>query len=72
MSNLLRGTPSGSTQQLYNATPSAASQLLGAGTALGGAYLMGGRKEGGVIRSYAKGGRVRKAAGLNELALSRI
>jgi hypothetical protein len=72
MSNLLRGTPSGSTQQLYTAGPSAASQLLGAGTALGGAYLMGGRKEGGVIRSYAGGGRVKKAAGLNELALSKI
>jgi hypothetical protein len=71
-SNLLRGTPSGSTQSIYTAQPSAASQVIGAGTALGGAYLMGGRKEGGVIRSYAGGGRVKKAAGLNELALSRI
>lgn len=72
MSNLLRGTPSGSVQSLYQQAPSAASQLLGAGTALGGAYLMGGRAAGGVVSSYAKGGRVRSAAGLNELALSKI
>jgi hypothetical protein len=72
MSNLLRGTPSGSTQQLYTAAPSTAAQLLGAGTALGGAYLMGGRKEGGVVGKYAKGGKVKKAAGLGELALSKI
>jgi hypothetical protein len=72
MSNILRGTPMGSVQTMYQPPPSAASQILGAGTALGGAYLMGGRKEGGVISSYAKGGRVRKAAGLNELALSKI
>jgi hypothetical protein len=80
-SNLLRGTPSGSTQSIYTAAPSASSQLLGAGTALGGAYLMGGRANGGVVSSYAKGGKVsdakvkrekKKSAGLAELALSKI
>jgi hypothetical protein len=80
-SNLLRGTPSGSTQSIYTAQPSTASQVIGAGTALGGAYLMGGRANGGVISSYAKGGKVadakvkretKKSAGLAELALSKI
>jgi hypothetical protein len=80
-SNLLRGTPSGTTQTMYTAPPSASSQLLGAGTALGGAYLMGGRANGGVVSSYAKGGKVsdakvkrekKKSAGLAELALSKI
>jgi hypothetical protein len=74
-SNLLRGTPSGSTQSIYTAQPSTASQVLGAGTALGGAYLMGGRANGGVVSSYAKGGAVKKkqkSAGLAELALSKI
>lgn len=60
-SNLLRGTPSGSTQSIYQAPPSAASQLVGAGTALYGASRM------------AKGGAVKKkSAGLAELALSKI
>jgi Tfp pilus assembly protein PilV len=75
MSNLLRGTPSGSVQSMYTAPPSAASQVIGAGTALGGAYLMGGRANGGVVSSYAKGGAVKKkqkSAGLAELALSKI
>jgi len=83
MSNILRGTPMGTVQSLYAAQPSAASQLIGAGTSLYGAHLMGGggRKEGGVISSYAKGGSVsdakvkrekKKAAGLAELALSKI
>jgi hypothetical protein len=79
-SNLLRGTPSGTTQSMYAAQPSTGSQLLGAGTALGGAYLMGGRANGGVVSSYAKGGTVsaepkgkkKKSAGLAELALSKI
>lgn len=75
-SNLLRGTPSGSTQSMYTASPSAGAQVLGAGTALGGAYLMGGgarAAKGGVMKSYAKGGKVKgKAAGLAELALSKI
>lgn len=79
-SNLLRGTPSGSTQSLYTAAPSTGSQLLGTGTALGGAYLMS-RAKGGKVSSYAKGGKVsdakvkrekKKSAGLAELALSKI
>ena len=73
MSNILRGTPMGTVQSMYQAQPSTASQLLGAGTMLGGAYLSGGRKEGGIISSYAKGGAVKKkSAGLAELALSKI
>jgi hypothetical protein len=75
MSNILRGTPMGTVQSMYQAQPSAASQLIGAGTSLYGAHLMGGggRKEGGVISSYAKGGAVKKkSAGLAELALSKI
>jgi hypothetical protein len=75
MSNILRGTPMGTVQSMYQAPPSAASQLIGAGTSLYGAHLMGGggRKEGGVIGNYAKGGAVKKkSAGLAELALSKI
>lgn len=73
-SNLLRGTPSGSTSSLYTAPPSASSQLVGAGTSLAGAYMLGGGK-------FAKGGKVadakvkretKKSAGLAELALSKI
>lgn len=53
-SNLLRGTPSGTTQSLYSAAPSATSQLAGLGTAaLGVSKLMA---EGGVTRGYAEGG----------------
>jgi hypothetical protein len=65
MSNILRGTPMGTVQSMYGAQPSAASQVAGAGTSLAGAYMMGGGR-------FAKGGRVRSAAGLNELALSKI
>jgi hypothetical protein len=74
MSNLLRGTPSGSTQTMYTAAPSAASQAVGLGTAaLGVAQLT--RAKGGTVSSYAKGGAVKKkqkSAGLAELALSKI
>jgi hypothetical protein len=79
-SNLLRGTPSGSTQTMYTAPPSASSQVLGAGTMLAGAYL-GGKAAGGTVKAYAKGGKVtdakikretKKSAGLAELALSKI
>jgi hypothetical protein len=63
-SNLLRGTPSGSTQTMYTAQPSAASQLVGAGTALYGASKMA---KGGSVKSAKK-----KSAGLAELALSKI
>lgn len=67
-SNLLRGTPSGSTQTMYSAAPSAVSQVAGLGTA---AY--------GASKLMAKGGSVsdakvkkKKSAGLAELALSKI
>jgi hypothetical protein len=74
MSDMLRGLPL--TQQsatMYQPGPSTSSQLLGAATSLGGAYLMGGRKEGGVVGSYANGGAVNsRPAGLAELALSRM
>lgn len=74
MSDMLRGLPL--TQQsatMYQPAPSAANQVLGAATSLGGAYLMGGRKEGGVVGSYADGGAVNsRPAGLAELALSRM
>lgn len=54
-SNLLRGTPSGTTSTMYAPAPSAASQALGFGTAaLGVSQLM--RAEGGTVRSYASGG----------------
>jgi hypothetical protein len=70
MSDMLRGLPL--TQQsatMYQPGPSTGAQLLGAATSLGGAYLMGGRKEGGMVNSYANGGSV-KSAGLADLALS--
>lgn len=74
MSDMLRGLPL--TQQsatMYQPGPSAGAQALGAATSLGGAYLMGGRKEGGMVSSYANGGEVNfRPAGLAELALSRM
>jgi hypothetical protein len=74
MSDMLRGLPL--TQQsstIYQPGPSTTNQLLGAATSLGGAYLMGGRKEGGMVSSYAEGGAVNsRPAGLADLALSRM
>lgn len=52
-SNLLRGTPSGSTSTMYSAAPSATSQVAGLGTALYGASKMA---SGGPVRGYASGG----------------
>jgi hypothetical protein len=61
MSNILRGTPMGSVQTMYQAPPNPLSQVVGAGTALYGASKL------------AKGGAVKKkSAGLAELALSKI
>jgi hypothetical protein len=61
MSNILRGTPMGTVQSMYQAPPNPLSQVVGAGTALYGASKM------------AKGGAVKKkSAGLAELALSKI
>ena len=64
MSNILRGTPMGTVQTLYGGQPSLGSQVLGAGTSLAGAYMLGGGQ-------FADGGEV-KSAGLADLALSKI
>ena len=58
MSGLLRGLPlQSATTQSYQAAPSAISQLSGLGLSGAAAYgLM--KKEGGIIKSYAKGGSV--------------
>jgi hypothetical protein len=61
LSNIVRGTPMGSVQTMYEPQPSAASQLIGAGTALYGASKLA---KGGVVKN--------KSAGLAELALSKI
>jgi len=61
MSNILRGTPMGSVQSMYQAPPSPLSQVVGAGTALYGASKLA---KGGVVKN--------KSAGLAELALSKI
>ena len=80
ISSLLRGTPTGSVQNIYTPSPSMGSQLVGAGTALYGASQLT-RAKGGTVSSYAKGGKVsdakikretKKSAGLAELALSKI
>ena len=65
MSNILRGTPMGTVQTLYGAQPTLASQALGAGTSLAGAYMMGGGQ-------FAEGGEVGAPAGLADLALSKM
>jgi hypothetical protein len=61
MSNIMRGTPYGTTTSMYSPGPSTASTLLGAGTSLAGAYMMGGGKffkSGGLADAYAAGGSV--------------
>ena len=69
-SNLLRGTPSGSTQTIYTAAPSAASQVAGLGTAaLGASKLMA---KGGKVSDAKIKRETKKSAGLAELALSKI
>jgi len=74
MSDMMRGLPL--TQQsatMYQPAPSMGSQIIGAGTSLLGASMLGGRKEGGMVSSYANGGAVNsRPAGLAELALSRM
>jgi hypothetical protein len=67
MSDLLRGTPTGqsSTVNMYQQPPSFGSQLMGAGTSLTGAYMMGGGK-------FADGGEVTTGAGLSDLAISKL
>jgi hypothetical protein len=69
-SNLLRGTPSGTTQSLYTAAPSTSSQLAGLGTAaLGVSKLMA---KGGKVSDAKVKREKKKSAGLAELALSKI
>jgi len=70
MSNLLRGTPSGSTQTMYSAAPSTASQVAGLGTAAYGASKLMGAKKGGVIK--APDNRNKKPGGLMALALDKM
>lgn len=73
MSNIMRGTPYSSTTSMYSPGPSLGSQLLGAGTALGGAYLMGRPfKKGGAVSDAPVKRENKKSAGLAELALSKI
>lgn len=69
-SNLLRGTPSGSTSSLYTAPPSTTSQLLGAGTALYGASKL--MAKGGKVSDAKVKRETKKSAGLADLALSKI
>jgi hypothetical protein len=66
LSSMVRGTPTGQVQTMYAPQPSTTNQLLGAGTSLAGAYMMGGGR-------FAEGGEVRsEAAGLADLALSKM
>jgi len=63
MSNIMRGTPYGTTTSMYSPGPSTASTLLGAGTSLAGAAMLGGwkpwtGKSGGLADAYAAGGSV--------------
>ena len=65
MSSMLRGTPIGTVNSLYQAPPSAMSQVAGLGLAGAGAYNLANKAEGGAIRDNTR-------AGLNELALMRM
>jgi hypothetical protein len=78
-SNLLRGTPSGTTQTMYSAAPSPISQVAGLGTAAYGLSSLA-KAKGGTVKAYAKGGKVAdakikretKRSGLVDLALSKM
>ena len=78
MSNIMRGTPYGTTSSTYTPGPSFGQQALGLGTSLAGAYLMG--PAGGAAASKMftgkKGGMVptkkMKSGGLSELAISML
>lgn len=67
MSNILRGTPMGTVQTMYNAPPSMGSQIAGLGLAGAGMYGMMNRKKGGTVKEGKK-----TRAGLNELALMKM
>jgi hypothetical protein len=61
MSGLMRGTPMGTVNTMYNSAPSVVSQLAGLGTAAYG------------VSKIAKGGRIKeRPAGLAELAISNM
>jgi hypothetical protein len=62
MNSMLRGTPMGTVQSMYQPAPSALSQLAGLGTAAYGVSRMAG---GGQVQGYASGG----IAGLNPMEL---
>lgn len=67
MSNMLRGLPMQSTTaNMYQAAPSAVSQLAGLGTAAYGVSKMAGMKKGGKVKAN------QRPAGLAELALSKM
>jgi hypothetical protein len=65
MSSMLRGTPMGTVNSLYQAPPSALSQVAGLGLAGAGAYNLANKASGGAIKENTR-------AGLNELALMRM
>lgn len=67
MSNILRGTPMGTTTSLYTPTASPLSQLAGAGTALYGASQL--MKDGGEVQAKDRNAR---GAGLADLAISKM
>jgi hypothetical protein len=68
MSGLLRGTPMGTVNTMYQAPPSIGSQIAGLGLAGAGMYgMMNRRAKGGAIKENKK-----SRAGLNELALMRM
>jgi hypothetical protein len=67
MSNILRGTPMGTVQTMYNAPPSMSSQIAGLGLAGAGMYGLMNRKKGGTVKEGKK-----TRAGLNELALMKM
>jgi hypothetical protein len=79
MSNIMRGTPYGTTSSTYTPGPSFGQQALGLGTSLAGAYLMspaggsaatkmfGFNKKGGLISTKKM-----KSGGLSELAISML
>lgn len=73
MSNLMRGTPSGTVSTLYAAPPSTTSQVAGLGTAAVGLGQMA-KAKGGTVSSYADGGETQSnspttSAGLADLAI---
>jgi hypothetical protein len=79
MSNIMRGTPYGTTSSTYTPGPSAGQQLLGLGTSLGGAYLMGpagGAAASNFFKRSKDGGlmstKKMKSGGLSELAISML